>query len=153
MCQCSLCYFIYFIFLLFRATRMAYGSSQASGWFRAPPASLGHSHTSSKLHLSATYITTNGNVRFLTHWTRLSKARDQTHVLMDASQLHFRCTTIGTPIYFIFCLFRAVPVAYGGSQAKGQIGAVDVGLYHSHSNGRFEPHLWPTPQFMAMLDP
>ena len=26
---------------------------------------------------------------------------------------------------FIFCLFRAIPVAYGISQARGQIGASD----------------------------
>ena len=27
-----------------------------------------------------------------------------------------------------FCLFRAIPEAYGGSQARGQIGAVASGL-------------------------
>ena len=27
----------------------------------------------------------------------LSEARDQTSILMDASQIHFRCTTMGTP--------------------------------------------------------
>ena len=29
-----------------------------------------------------------------------------------------------------FCLFRATPVAYGGSQARGPIGAVAAGLHH-----------------------
>ena len=33
-----------------------------------------------------------------------------------------------------FLLFRAVPTAYGGSQAGGQIGAVAADLHHSHSN-------------------
>ena len=33
-----------------------------------------------------------------------------------------------------FCLFRTVPIAYGGSQARGWIGAVVTGLCHSHSN-------------------
>ena len=33
-----------------------------------------------------------------------------------------------------YLLFRAVPVAYGGSQARGPIGAVAAGLHHSHSN-------------------
>ena len=27
----------------------------------------------------------------------LSKARDQIHILMDTSQIRFRCTTLGTP--------------------------------------------------------
>ena len=30
-----------------------------------------------------------------------------------------------------FSLFRAVPLAYEGSQARGQIGAVAAGLHHS----------------------
>ena len=32
---------------------------------------------------------------------------------------------------FFLCLFRAAPVAYGGSQAKDQFGVVAAGLYHS----------------------
>ena len=43
-------------------------------------------------------------------------------------------------VLFCFVLFfgllRAVPMAYGGSHARGQIGAVAAGLYHSHSNTR-----------------
>ena len=36
---------------------------------------------------------------------------------------------------FLFSyLFRAAPVAYGSSQARGPIGAAATGLYHSHSN-------------------
>ena len=43
---------------------------------------------------------------------------------------------------FFFHLFRAAPAAYGGSQAKGQIGAVAAypTLGHSHSNARSLPH-------------
>ena len=48
--------------------------------------------------------------------------------------------------YFIF---RDTPTAYGASQAKGRIRAVVAGLYHSHSNTGFKPHLQPTPQLMA----
>ena len=55
--------------------------------------------------------------------------------------------------FFSFGLFRATPVAYGGSQARGPIGAVVPGLHHSHSNSGFEPHLLPIPQLRAMLDP
>ena len=41
----------------------------------------------------------------------------------------------GTPeATFFFCLFRAPPVAYGSSQARGQFGATAANLCHSHSN-------------------
>ena len=53
----------------------------------------------------------------------------------------------------LFCLFRATPVAYGGSQARGQIRATASSLYHSHSNAGSEPHLQPPPQLMATPDP
>ena len=43
----------------------------------------------------------------------------------------------------LFSLFRAVPVAYRGSLARGLIGTVAAGLYHSHSNARSEPCLRP----------
>ena len=31
----------------------------------------------------------------------LSKARDQTHILMDTSQIRFHCATTGTPDFLI----------------------------------------------------
>ena len=48
-------------------------------------------------------------------------------------------------LFFVFCLFKAAPMAYRGSQAKGQIGAVATSLCHGHSNVGSEPHLQPTP--------
>ena len=55
---------------------------------------------------------------------------------------------------FVFLLFLwAASVAYGGSQARGLIGAVAAGLHQSHSNTGSEPHLQPTPQLTAMPDP
>ena len=33
--------------------------------------------------------------------------------------------------FFFFCLLRATPTAYGGSQARSQIGAIATGLCHS----------------------
>ena len=45
------------------------------------------------------------------------------------------------------------PAAYGGSQARGRVRAVATGLHHNHSNARSEPHLQPTSQLMATLDP
>ena len=38
----------------------------------------------------------------------LSEARDQTWVLTDATQIHFRCTTMGTPGLRFKCLFSPV---------------------------------------------
>ena len=43
-----------------------------------------------------------------------------------------------------FCLFRATPMAYGSSQARGWIGATAASLCHSNTGS--EPCLWPTPQ-------
>ena len=42
---------------------------------------------------------------------------------------------------FFVCFFRAAFAAYGGSQARGQIGAVAASLRHSHSNTGSEPRL------------
>ena len=51
-----------------------------------------------------------------------------------------------------FCLFRAAPVAYKSSQARGQIGAVAASQHHSHSNSGSKEHLRTTPQLRATLD-
>ena len=53
----------------------------------------------------------------------------------------------------LFSLFRATPMAYGGSQARGGIGGTAVGLGHSHSNARSKPHLQSTPQLKVTPDP
>ena len=53
----------------------------------------------------------------------------------------------------LFLLFRAMPAAYGSSQARGRVGSTAAGLHHSHSNVGSEPHLGHTPQLMAMPDP
>ena len=52
----------------------------------------------------------------------------------------------------LFVYFRASPTAYGGSQARGPIGAVAAGLHQSHSNAGSKPSLQPTPQLTATLD-
>ena len=57
-----------------------------------------------------------------------------------------------TLFFLSFCLFRAAPAAYGGFQARGQIGAA-ASLHHSHSKVRSEPHLRPTPQLRATPGP
>ena len=57
--------------------------------------------------------------------------------------------------YFVlfFGLFRAPLKVYGGSQARGQIGAAAAELHHSHSNSGSKQHLRPIPQLMATQDP
>ena len=54
---------------------------------------------------------------------------------------------------FLFCLSRAAPMAYGGSQARGRIKAAAAGLHHSPSNTESEPRLQPPPELTATLDP
>ena len=59
-------------------------------------------------------------------------------------------------IYLFICLFAislAAPAAYGGSQARGPVGAVAASLLQSHSNAGSESSLQPTPQLTATLDP
>ena len=47
----------------------------------------------------------------------------------------------------------AALMAYGGSQARGLIGAVDAGLHQSHSNAGSKRRPRPTPQLTATPDP
>ena len=58
--------------------------------------------------------------------------------------------------FFFFSVFLpfswAALVAYGGSQAKGRIGAVATSLSQSHSYAGSEPCLQPTPQLTATPD-
>ena len=55
--------------------------------------------------------------------------------------------------FFFFFLFRAVAMAYGGSQARGLIGAAATGLHHSHSNAGSKPHLQHSSQEHQILNP
>ena len=59
--------FFVVVFLLFQATPVAYGGSQARSLIRATAACLHHSHIWAT---SAIYTTAHGNARFLTHWVR-----------------------------------------------------------------------------------
>ena len=53
----------------------------------------------------------------------------------------------------LFAISWTAPAAYGGSQARGQIGAIAADLCQSHSNTGSKPHVQPATQLMAMLDP
>ena len=55
-------------------------------------------------------------------------------------------------VVVVVAISWAAPAAYGGSQARGPIGAVATGLRQSHSNAGSEPSLQPTPQLTATPD-
>ena len=46
--------------------------------------------------------------------------------------------------FFFFSSLGKPPMVCGGSQARGQIGAVAAGLHHSHSNAKSKPCLLVT---------
>ena len=75
---------ILFFFFFFRATIVANGISQARGPIRATAASLCHSHSNagSELCLQPT-----PQRKAILDPQPLSKARDQTHILMDPSRV------------------------------------------------------------------
>ena len=57
-------------------------------------------------------------------------------------------------LFFVFLPFlELLPEAYGGSQARGPIGAVAASLRQSHNNTGSELCLQPTPQLTATPDP
>ena len=58
-----------------------------------------------------------------------------------------------TVFLFCVCVFRVAPMACGGSQAGGPVGATAARLRHSHINTGSNPRLQPTPQLMATPDP
>ena len=81
---------------------------------------------------------------------------DLASVSLLRTLLRCSCGCLSTrrcPVVLFICLFRTAPAAYGGSQARGPIGAVATGLSQSHSNAGSEPCLGPTPQLTATPDP
>ena len=59
------------------------------------------------------------------------------HTLLTPSTHPF--STFNFYFIFLLFLFRATPMAYGGSQARGPIGAAAAKLHHSHHHARSEP--------------
>ena len=97
---------------------------------------------------------------FLTHWAIMGTPNMIFFVLIVCSLnyflllilvcllpfcLHCLCIiTLHIPLfYFIFCLFRAAPMAYGSSQARGRIGAAAAGMCYRHSNTGPKSRLCP----------
>ena len=75
------------------------------------------------------------------------------HHLDYLSCVNFLYSFFFLSFFVVVAISWATPVAYGGSQARGQIRAVAAGLHHSHSNTGSKPRLQPTPQLTVMLDP
>ena len=65
----------------------------------------------------------------------------------------FILTCLYTFFFFFFGLLRAVSMAYGSSQAWGQIGAAAASLHHNLSNVGSKPHLRSIPHLTAVPDP
>ena len=55
--------------------------------------------------------------------------------------------------FFFWAISWATSAAYGGSQARGPVGAVAFGLCQSHSNMGSKLRLQPIPQLTATPDP
>ena len=74
---------------------------------------------------------------------------------VEKKQYVYICITglLFVVVVVFFCLYRAAPVASGGSQVRGPFGAVAASLHHSHSIAGSEPRLQPTPQLTARPDP
>ena len=55
--------------------------------------------------------------------------------VLDLAGKHFVCIHSFIHSFIrLFAFSRTAPAAYGGSQARGLIGAVATGLHQSHSN-------------------
>ena len=65
------------------------------------------------------------------------------HILISHGYCQFFFLSFFLSFFFIF---RAPLMAYGGLQARGQIGAAAASLCQSYSNTRFELHLQLIPQ-------
>ena len=144
---CFILFFSFFCFFfpLFRAAPEAYGSSQAKGWIGGTAVSPSHSHsnTVSKPHLWPTpqlMATLDPNP--------LNGARDGTHILMNTSQVHFRCTTRELLFSFFLFFFYGCTAPYGNSQARDyiQVTAVARSFNPLHwASIKTPPPQWPEP--------
>ena len=107
--------------LFFMDTPVAYGLSQV----------LNQSHSGDLLHICDNTVSFN-----LLGWgSNLHLYSDPSHCSQILNSLHH---SKNASSMLCFCLlFRATPVAYGGSQVRGQIRATATGLHHSHSNTGF----------------
>ena len=113
-----------------------------SDWFQSFFSFFLYYPTSERLHdkvldevleSHSTWLNDN-NRRQLPHWYII---RDMLHqmVCREGNKGEVRLIL---ETFLFFWLFRAVPEAYGGSQARGPMGAIAASLHHSHSHARSE---------------
>ena len=76
----------------------------------------------------------------------------KSHYISNISR-HTPLCILGFFFLFVFWLFRAAPMAYVISQARGEIRAAVAGLHHNHSNAVSKMHLQHSPQLIATPDP
>ena len=88
---------------------------------------------------------------FLTHYSIFVFLRSSLGWRGDGNPLYYYYYYLSF-LFFFFAFSRAASVAYGGSQARGPVGAVAAGLHQSHSNAGSELRLQPTPQLTATPD-
>ena len=79
-------FFFFFFFLLLRAAPKAYGNSQARGQIGATTAGLHHSHSNAGSEL---YLQPMLQLTAMWILNPVSKATDQTCILMDPSHVHY----------------------------------------------------------------
>ena len=142
------------------ATFAAYGSSWATDWIWAAPATYtAAAATLDPLTHCTGLVVWVAAIGFLTHCTTAGITLCA-HLIHSSLQhfhlsilLHFTTEVATTSVFTLFCLLRVSPMVYGSSQARGQIRAMAAGLCHSRSNAGSELHRWPTPQLTLRLDP
>ena len=107
------------------------------------------------------YTTACGNVG---SFNPLSEAREQNNNSFLNSLVHVSISYLMrdgcaiSPKYFNrsfheHSIFFSLGPTYESSQARGWIRTAAASRCHSHSNTASEPHVCPTPQLVAMLDP
>ena len=74
-------------------------------------------------------------------------------ILVSPPELQQELQNRQISLFFYFLLFRAAPVVYRNSQARGWIEATAADLCHSHRNMGSELHLQTLPQLTVMPDP
>ena len=75
------------------------------------------------------------------------------HLAATPLKLNSRGQVCHLEFFGLFGFLGGPTPVYGGSQARGQIGAVAPSLHQSHSNTESKLRLQPTQQVTAMPDP
>ena len=87
-----------------------------------------------RLSLPSRLNTVNSRYYHYPHFTGKEAEAKRSSNLLSLTQQVRPCGS-GPPVLFIYLLlFRATPMAYGGSQARGRIGATATGLCHNLRN-------------------